>query len=159
MISPSCCPPRPHEPERPDPPRRSRPPNSYTTSRDTTRLGRLAKNFRFMNPVATAYLEDAAWDLGRVQMRRRDDYTGMPKPSRAAERMIAAEHRRATGCSKAGACVPMPKATKAAARVWLAERLELLSAIEALPLGDYARKSFRWQIQHTRKIEEHLPHV
>jgi hypothetical protein len=36
MISPSCCPLRPHEPERPDPPPRSRPPNSYTTSRDTT---------------------------------------------------------------------------------------------------------------------------
>jgi hypothetical protein len=35
MISPSCCPAWPHEPERPDPPRRSRPP-SYTTSRDTT---------------------------------------------------------------------------------------------------------------------------
>jgi Protein of unknown function (DUF1524) len=36
MISPSCCPPRPHEPKRPDPSRSSRPPNSYTTSRDTT---------------------------------------------------------------------------------------------------------------------------
>jgi Transposase, Mutator family len=36
LISPSCCPPRPHEQQRPDPPRRSRPPNSYTTSRDTT---------------------------------------------------------------------------------------------------------------------------
>jgi len=37
MISPSCCPPRPHEPERPDPPRRSWPPSFYTTSRGTTR--------------------------------------------------------------------------------------------------------------------------
>ncbi len=36
MISPSCCPLRPHEPKRPDPPPRSRPPNSYTTSGDTT---------------------------------------------------------------------------------------------------------------------------
>jgi hypothetical protein len=36
MISPSCCPPRPHEPGRPDLPSRSRPPNSDTTPRDTT---------------------------------------------------------------------------------------------------------------------------
>jgi class 3 adenylate cyclase len=39
MISPSCCPPRPHQPQRPDPPSRSRPPNSYTTPGDTTDSG------------------------------------------------------------------------------------------------------------------------
>jgi hypothetical protein len=41
MISPSCCPPRPHEQQRPNPSQRSRPPKSYTTSRDTTRDGAL----------------------------------------------------------------------------------------------------------------------
>jgi hypothetical protein len=36
MLSPSCCPPRPHEQERPNLPSRFPPANSYTTSRDTT---------------------------------------------------------------------------------------------------------------------------
>jgi hypothetical protein len=39
MISPLCCPPRPHERERPEPPSRSRPSDSYTTSKDTTGNG------------------------------------------------------------------------------------------------------------------------
>ena len=49
MISPSCCPPRPHEQRRPDPPWRSRSPNSYTTSRDTTQL-RLARDVAGSGP-------------------------------------------------------------------------------------------------------------
>ena len=49
MISPSCCPLRPHELERPDPPRRSRPSHSYTTSRDTT-----PENYRYTRTRALA---------------------------------------------------------------------------------------------------------
>ena len=60
MISPSCCLPRPHEPERPDPPRRSRPPNCYTTSRDTTEIALIT---RVERECATNAITQKASDL------------------------------------------------------------------------------------------------
>jgi transposase InsO family protein len=56
MISPSCCPLRPHEPKRPDPPPRSRPPNSYTTSGDTTTPRTNGKAERFIQTCLREWL-------------------------------------------------------------------------------------------------------